>query len=61
MKRSFTISVSQEGEWYVAQWMQVDVASQARQKMRLLRTCATLSNFTSHRQSPRITALIPEG
>lgn len=28
MKRSFTASVSQEGEWYVAQCMQVDVASQ---------------------------------
>lgn len=28
MKQSFTASVSQEGEWYVAQCMQVDVASQ---------------------------------
>ena len=28
MKRSFTASVSQDGEWYVAQCMQVDVASQ---------------------------------
>jgi predicted RNase H-like HicB family nuclease len=28
MKRSFTASLWQEGEWYVAQCMQVDVASQ---------------------------------
>jgi len=28
MKRSSTASVSQEGEWYVAQCMKVDVASQ---------------------------------
>ncbi len=28
MKRTFTASVSQEGEWYVAQCMQIDVASQ---------------------------------
>jgi len=30
MKRSFTASISQEGEWYVAQCMQVDVASQGK-------------------------------
>jgi len=28
MKRSFTASISQEGEWYIAQCLQVDVASQ---------------------------------
>jgi predicted RNase H-like HicB family nuclease len=28
MKRRFTASVSQEGEWYVAQCLEVDVASQ---------------------------------
>jgi len=28
MKQSFTASISQEGEWYIAQCMQVDVASQ---------------------------------
>lgn len=28
MKRSFTASISQEGEWYIARCMQVDVASQ---------------------------------
>jgi predicted RNase H-like HicB family nuclease len=28
MKRSFTASISQEGKWYIAQCMQVDVASQ---------------------------------
>ena len=28
MKQSFTASVLQEGEWYIAQCIQVDVASQ---------------------------------
>ena len=28
MKRSFTASISQEVDWYIAQCMQVDVASQ---------------------------------
>ena len=28
MKQSFTASISQEGEWYIAQCMQIDVASQ---------------------------------
>ena len=28
MKQSFTTSVWQEGEWYIAQCIQVDVASQ---------------------------------
>ena len=28
MKRSFSASISQEGEWYIAQCIQVDVASQ---------------------------------
>ena len=28
MKRSFTASVCKEGEWYVAQALEVDVASQ---------------------------------
>ena len=28
MKRSFTASISQEGDWHIAQCMQVDVASQ---------------------------------
>ncbi len=28
MKRSFTASVSQEGDWFVAQCLEVDVASQ---------------------------------
>ena len=28
MKRDFTASVSPEGEWYVAQCLEVDVASQ---------------------------------
>ena len=28
MKQSFTVSVWQEGEWYIAQCIQVDVASQ---------------------------------
>lgn len=30
MKRTFTASVWQEGEWYVAQALEVDVASQGK-------------------------------
>ena len=30
MKRAFTASVSQEGKWYVAQALEVDVASQGK-------------------------------
>lgn len=32
MKRSFTASVRQEGEWFVAQCLEVDVASQGETK-----------------------------
>jgi predicted RNase H-like HicB family nuclease len=28
MKRRFTASITQEGEWYVAQCLEVDIASQ---------------------------------
>ena len=28
MKRTFTASIMQEGDWYVAQYLEVDVASQ---------------------------------
>jgi predicted RNase H-like HicB family nuclease len=28
MKQTFIVSVWQEGEWYIAKWIQVDVASQ---------------------------------
>jgi predicted RNase H-like HicB family nuclease len=28
MKRTFTASITQEGDWYVAQCLEVDVASQ---------------------------------
>ena len=54
MKQSFTASVWQEGEWYIAQCIQADVASQgATAKMRLSIICATLLNCTSRRQSPQ--------
>jgi predicted RNase H-like HicB family nuclease len=30
MKRTFTASITQEGEWFVAQCLEVDVASQGK-------------------------------
>ena len=36
MTRSFSASVWQEGEWYVAQCLEVDVASQGRSEKEAL-------------------------
>lgn len=30
MKRTFTASITQEGEWFVAQCLEVDIASQGK-------------------------------
>ena len=37
MKQRFTVSVWQEGEWYVAQCLEVDVASQGESEEDALR------------------------
>ena len=36
MKRAFTASVWREGEWYIAQCLEVDVASQGESKSEAL-------------------------
>lgn len=36
MKRTFTASIQPEGEWFVAQCIEVDVASQGRTKQEAL-------------------------
>ena len=40
MKRTFTASVWKEGDWYVAQCVEVDVASQGRTKDEALENLA---------------------
>ena len=52
MKRSFTASAWQEGEWYIAQFVQVDVAVKEQRKMRLSIIRGTPLNCTSRLQSP---------
>lgn len=37
MKRKFTASISKEAEWYVAQCLEVDVASQGESKAEALK------------------------
>jgi predicted RNase H-like HicB family nuclease len=37
MKRKFTASVSREGKWYIAQCLEVDVASQGRSEKAALK------------------------
>jgi predicted RNase H-like HicB family nuclease len=36
MKRTFTASIMQEGDWYVAQCLEVDVASQGETEVEAL-------------------------
>ena len=40
MKQTFTASVTKEGDWYVAQCLQVDVASQGESESEALRNLA---------------------
>ena len=35
MKRTYTASILKEDDWYVAQYLEVDIASQGRQRLRL--------------------------
>jgi len=54
MKRTFTASVWQEGEWFVAQCLEVDVASQGTtEEEALTNLCEALE---LHFQSPLATA-----
>ena len=50
MKRTFTASITQEGDWYVAQCLEVDVSSQGEtEEEALVNLGETLAlHFTPH-------------
>ena len=47
MKRKFAASVTADGDWCVAQALEVDVAARARQNKKRLTTCVRLWSYTS--------------
>jgi hypothetical protein len=51
-KRTFTASIMQEGDWYVAQRLEVDVASQRETEEEASSTWVRRSRSTSLRPSP---------
>lgn len=54
MKRTFTVSLWQEGEWVVAQCLEVDVASQGRTEEEALKNLReALELFFEEPQPPR--------
>ena len=53
-KRKFTASVSREGKWFVAQCLEVDVASQGRSESAALKNLGDA--LTLHFDSPVATA-----
>ena len=57
MRRTFTASVAQEGEWYVAQALEVDVASQGESVDEAL---ANLREAIELYFEPPIAANVPE-
>ena len=57
MKRTFTASVTQEGEWYVAQCLEVDVASQGETEAEAL---ANLREAISLHFTPPVATLVSE-
>ena len=55
MRRSFTATVTQEGDWYVAQCLEVDVASQGETEEEAL---ANLGEALAlHFEDPRATGI----
>jgi predicted RNase H-like HicB family nuclease len=57
MKRQFTASVWQEGEWYVAQCLEVDVASQGTTQDEAL---ANLQEALELHFTPPVATIVPE-
>ena len=47
MKQKFTASIWQEDEWFVAQCIEVDVASQGKTEDEALEICVMLLSFIS--------------
>jgi hypothetical protein len=54
MKRPFAASVWQEGEWYVSQCLEVDIASQGESEEEALSNLRKHWNCTSSRHRPRV-------
>jgi len=57
MKRKFTASVGREGKWYVAQCLEVDIASQGRTEKRALKN---LSEALALHFTPPVATLAPK-
>lgn len=57
MKQTFTASVWKEGDWYVAQCLQIDVASQGRTEEEAL---DNLSEALRLHFTPPIATILPE-
>ncbi len=57
MKQTFTASVWQEGEWFVAQCVEVDVASQGRSETEAL---TNLREALELHFEPPVATIVPE-
>ena len=57
MKRNFAATVWQEGEWYVAQCLEVDIASQGESETEALRN---LKEALSLHFKPPIATVVPK-
>ncbi len=57
MKQPFTASITQEDDWYIAQCLEVDVASQGRTKEEAL---SSLHEALELHFEPPIATIVPE-
>ncbi|WP_445630836.1 type II toxin-antitoxin system HicB family antitoxin [Nostoc sp. DSM 114167] len=57
MKRTFTASVWQEGKWFVAQCLEIDIASQGQTETE---TLANLEEALSLHFEPPVATIIPQ-
>ena len=57
MKRTFTASVWQEGNWFVAQCLEIDIASQGETETEAL---ANLEEALSLHFEPPVATIIPQ-
>ena len=57
MKRTFTASITQEGDWFVAQCLEIDVASQGKSADDAL---ANLREAIALHFTPPVATVVPE-
>jgi predicted RNase H-like HicB family nuclease len=57
MKRTFTASITHEGDWYIAQCLEVDVASQGETAEKAL---ANLGEALAHYFTPPVAIALPD-